>query len=134
MNRRKSGVDGWSGAAPPAALGGRSVALLGEGGLGLGALLGAARGTALVPAGDRGLDIAGHGDQGWAFGEAVAGGDDAVVEVGDVLADVGLGGEGVELGVELGVLLAEGEAGREEGDVLALDELLDPPVRVVGGV
>ena len=33
--------------------------------------------------------------------------------------------------VELGVLLAQGEGGRQEGDVLALDELLDPPVGVV---
>src|SRR4029079_9889641 len=31
-----------------------------------------------------------------------------------------------------GVLLAQREAGRQDGDVLALDELLDPPVGIVG--
>ena len=34
-------------------------------------------------------------------------------------------------GVELGVVLAQCERRRQEGDVLALDELLDPPVGVV---
>ena len=59
-------------------------------------------------------------------------GRDARVEVVDLAADLALGGDPVEAVVELGVLLAEREGRREDaGDLLALDQLLQPPVGVV---
>ena len=57
--------------------------------------------------------------------------DDPLVEVVELAAHLALGRDLVQPVVELGVLLAQGDRRWEEGDVLALDELLDPPVGVV---
>jgi hypothetical protein len=62
------------------------------------------------------------------------GGDNPRVELLDQLADVGLGVLLVDPSVQLGVVPAQQERlGADAGDVLTLDEGLEPPVRVVPG-
>ena len=77
------------------------------------------------------VHVARHRHQRRSLGQPVAGRDHPLVEVLELTAHVVLAGQPVQPVVELGVLLAERDAGREDRDVLALDELLDPPVRVV---
>ena len=81
---------------------------------------------------DLGLDVAGAGDDRWASGQLSPGLHDAFVEVLDDLAYGVRGHLAVEGRVELGVLLAQADRSRRDaGDLLPLDEPLQPPVRVV---
>src|SRR5215210_4604635 len=78
------------------------------------------------------VDVTRLGDERWAVDRGVAGLDDTGVELLDLLAHLGRGGELVEAGVELRVVLAELEGGRKDsGDLFPFDQLLDPPVGVV---
>ena len=91
-----------------------------------------ARLAALAPGLDLGVDVAGGRDDGRAAGELAARLDDPRVEVLHHPAYAVGGGLAVEQAVELGVLLAQPDRrGRDAGDLLALDEPLHPPVRVV---
>src|SRR6476619_1505839 len=94
----------------------------------------AARRTTGAPGRDLGVDVAGLRDHRRPSLELAPGLDEALVEVLEQLAHDPLRALAVELGVELGVLLAQRERRREDtGDLLALDQLLHPPVRVVLG-
>src|SRR4029079_12123074 len=91
-----------------------------------------ARRTTGAPSGNLGLDVAGPRDHRRASLELAPGLDHALVEVLEQLADHPLRALAVERRVELGVLLAQCERRREDaGDLLALDQLLHPPVGVV---
>src|SRR3954454_21869430 len=93
-------------------------------------------GPSLFPALPPGLDLVvgvpRRGDHRWATGELAASLDDPPVEVLDHPSYAVLGRLPVEHGGELGILEAQADRGRgDAGDLLALDELLHPPVRVV---
>ena len=88
----------------------------------------------LAPARHLGLDVTRHGDQRRAVDRRVARLHHPGVELLEQATYLALGGVPVESGVELGVVLAQLEGRRQDaGDLLALDEPLDPPVRVVLG-
>src|SRR5687768_8660835 len=83
----------------------------------------------VAPPCELGVDVARHGHERRAVHGGVASLHHASVELLELAAYLGLGGVAVEPGVELGVVLAELEGGREDaGDLLALDQALDPPV------
>ena len=89
------------------------------------------RRTPLAPALHLDPGVACRGHHGWSSLELATRLDDAPVEVLDDGAYLFLGGLPVEQVVELDVVLAQLEGGREHADAFALDQLLQPPVAVV---
>src|SRR3954447_843794 len=88
--------------------------------------------AALPPGLDLVVGVPRRGDHRWAAGELAASLDDPPVEVLDHPSYAVLGRLPVEHGVEFGILEAKADRRRgDAGDLLALDELLHPPVRVV---
>src|SRR4051794_20746999 len=99
-------------------------------------VLASSSGPSLLPALPPGLDFAvgvpGRGDHRRTASELATCLDDPPVEVLDHPSYAVLGRLSVEDGVELGILEAQADRRRgDAGDLLALDELLHPPVRVV---
>jgi hypothetical protein len=80
------------------------------------------------------VDLAGSGDDRWPTLELATSRDHARVEVLEDLPHAPFGRLGVQNRVESGILHAQGEGRREHsGDPFALDEPLEPPIRVVRG-
>src|SRR3546814_4754570 len=89
------------------------------------------RSAPCAPSGDLRIDVAQRRDHRWAALELPTGVDDSSIEVLEGFHHADLDVLLVQLGVEFEVLLAQRQCRRQDADLLALHELLEPPVGIV---